>query len=136
MITWLPIAINAIGSQVIIRDLDGVASVWDWLSGIRIGPPRMAVSTKFSPDGHKIMTLDGMGTVRLWVNGPSVQLEGAQLVRKALLGAGLSADGKRIATISYDQVVRMWDAASGEPVGPPLSCKRPCFISPDGEVVL
>ena len=37
-----------------------------------------------------------------------------------MLSAALSPDGKRIVTASVDKTARIWDAASGKPIGEPL----------------
>ena len=37
-----------------------------------------------------------------------------------MLSAAFSPDGKRIVTASFDGTARIWDAATGEPIGEPL----------------
>ena len=36
------------------------------------------------------------------------------------LSAAFSPDGKRIVTASSDKTARVWDAATGQPIGEPL----------------
>ena len=38
----------------------------------------------------------------------------------ACLSAAFSPDGKRIVTASSDKTARIWDAATGQPIGEPL----------------
>ena len=50
--------------------------------------------------------------------------------------AAFSPDGKRIVTASFDKTARIWDAASGKPIGEPLTghadVVRSAAFSPDG----
>jgi WD40 repeat protein/tRNA A-37 threonylcarbamoyl transferase component Bud32 len=53
--------------------------------------------------------------------------------------ATFSPDGRRILTASKDQTARVWDAATGEPVGQPLRHKHQVYhaaFSPDGRRVV
>jgi WD40 repeat protein/serine/threonine protein kinase len=52
--------------------------------------------------------------------------------------AEMSSDGRRVVTASYDGTARLWDVASGEPIGQPM--EHPAFVfrarfSPDGRTV-
>ncbi|MGA8586464.1 MAG: hypothetical protein WB715_21985, partial [Roseiarcus sp.] len=54
----------------------------------------------------------------------------------AVLSAAFSPDGTRIVTASWDQTARIWDAATGQPIGEPLkghdSAVMSAAFSPDG----
>jgi WD40 repeat protein len=52
---------------------------------------------------------------------------------------GLSADGKIALTGSQDQTARLWDTATGKPIGPPLlhqDFAEAVALSADGKMVL
>ena len=54
--------------------------------------------------------------------------------------ASFSPDGKRIVTASEDKTARVWDAASGKPIGEPLkgheACGDSAAFSPDGKRIV
>ena len=41
-----------------------------------------------------------------------------------MISAAFSPDGKRIVTASSDKTARLWDAATGKPIGEPLKAMR------------
>ena len=58
----------------------------------------------------------------------------------AVMSAAFSPDGTRIVTASLDRTARVWDAATGKPIGEPLKghevlCERAAF-SPDGKRIV
>ena len=54
--------------------------------------------------------------------------------------AAFSPDGKRIVTASEDKTARVWDAASGKPIGEPLKGHEAVVcsaaFSPDGKRIV
>ena len=54
---------------------------------------------------------------------------------EAVSSAAFSPDGTRIVTASQDKTARIWDAATGQPIGEPLKhdgCVFGAVFSPDG----
>jgi len=91
--------------------------IWDAVSGNAVGslagqaPHVTAVA--YAPDGSRLATASGDGTVRIWdaVSGDPVAtllLQGPQVTSVAY-----APDGTRLATASEDGTVQIWDAVSG-----------------------
>ena len=85
------------------------------------------------------------GVDRPYVSEAKLQLDGARhaLKERVVLGhqgtvysAAFSPDGQRIVTASADKTARIWDAASGQPIGEPLKGHEDVVtsaaFSPDG----
>ena len=57
-----------------------------------------------------------------------------------MYSAAFSPDGQRIVTASADKTARIWDAASGKPIGKPLRGHedevRGAAFSPDGKRIV
>ena len=74
----------------------------------------------FSADGRKLAAAGGtagrVGEVRIWdVHGtPAKPLATIQGHKDAILSVAFSPDGSTIATGSYDKLVKLWDAATGQ----------------------
>jgi WD40 repeat protein len=117
--------------------VDKTFSVWDTTTGELIGqplshsvlianPPVFAVS----PDGTHVV----IGQ-KYWSDQPNTAAAAVwDIVRReevaklqhdgSLTSAAYSSDGRQIVTASADQTARVWDAATGNPIGLPLRIDR------------
>jgi WD40 repeat protein len=92
-----------------------------------VGTPVHSVA--FSPDGHRFATGGDNGAVRLW-NADTGQPSGASLtpeqsaqrsiVHPDSMTVVFSPDGHRLAAGGYDDMIRMWNADTGQPLGAPI----------------
>jgi WD40 repeat protein len=134
--------------------------LWDGTTGEPVGDPiphNTAVrEVKFSRDSRRVATLagfvhagrgygsrmvgsktDGGPQVCVW-EVPSGRPCGPAIRRDADT-ADFSPNGDRIVIGGKDQVARVWDVESGQPVTPPMQHRKPVLhveFSPDGRLIL
>ena len=133
---------------------------WDLAVDRPLGPSLPAARSRikaFRPDGRVILTC-AAATARLWDTATAKPIGSPLPHRGEIEAAGFSADGKFIVTeSSYSErrvgrngdpivdakgEVRLWDAATGQPLAPPLALSLPNFgpasldLSPDGKFIL
>lgn len=142
------------GSRLISGGRDYHATLWDTRSdqgaATRLVRPHRLLATAFTPDGKSIMAgggrdlIDGNGTkLAFW------EVATGKLLKEWDHPGGVKAitlhpDGKRVATLSYDNQARVWDLAQekeltkfkgrGQTDGGPIG--RSLAFSPDGQHLL
>jgi WD40 repeat protein len=107
--------------------LDGVVKRMTTAKIADVATPVRSVA--FSPDGHRFATGGDNGSVRMW-NTDTGQPIGASLtpeqsahesmVHSNSMTVVFSPDGHRLAAGGYDDMIRTWNADTGQPLGPPI----------------
>jgi WD40 repeat protein len=145
---------------------DNTARLWDVATGMPLGAPLrhqgFLQSAAFRPDGQLVLTGSYDRSARLWevAAGPHATVlrnEGRTAVRAMgfepttstraddLRHAGLitvaifSPDSRSVLTGDWEGTARLWDTASGKPIGKPLLHADPitaAVFHPDGKTVL
>jgi WD40 repeat protein len=127
------------GGRVLTASEDGTAQLWDARTGFETGAPMRheaaVVSASFSADSASVLTASVDGTARVWdartgvavatrlrhADGFRIDLaafspDGTHVVTAGRLDPNL-VESERSRRIEEVQVARIWDAATGRPVG-------------------
>ncbi len=154
------LALSHDGKTILTGSRDNTARLWDVATGRSIGQPLVhqdgVTAVAFSPDGKTVLTGSFDGMARLWdaATGrprgqPLVHQGGVAVVpygsdgktvrTNAVRAVAYSPDGKTVVTGSLDKTARLWDVATGRPLGQPLVHQgyvEAVAFSPDGKTVL
>jgi WD40 repeat protein len=128
------------GKRIVSGSYDNKVRVWDAVTGQPIGPPLNGYgggSVAFSPDGQRVASRSrSFNTVQLWNIATGKSLQGHD---PSVNSVAFSPDSKRIISSSGD-TVDVWDATTGQLMGPPLG-RHESFVSsvafsPDGKRIV
>jgi hypothetical protein len=82
--------------------------------------PGKVTALHFTNDGERLVTASGVaglgGVAAIWNVADGALVRRFEGHRDILYDAELSADGKWLATCSYDKTIELWDAISGKPL--------------------
>ncbi len=126
---FVSVRFSADGRSIVTASHDGTAGVWNALTGEPLTPPLRHQSevahASFDSSGERIVTLGRDGVARVWDARDGTPLGEAMRHPRALRSASFCPDGRRIVTEDHEGL-RLWDAATGEPLT--LTLPRPTLI--------
>jgi WD40 repeat protein len=136
------VAFSPDGDTVVVGGRDGLVQLWD----VRNGRPGRKLQDSgegqlecvgFSPDGQKVVA-GCAEKARVWDVVSGAPLCSVAHLKGVTAGA-FSPDGRTLATASYDRTAWLWDAATGQPIGPPLELDATVWalaFTPDGTTLV
>ena len=114
-----PSAISPDGRKLVVHWLDNTDGLWDLALGkiAWVFPARNIYRATFSPDGRRLVTVNGSqdGVAELW-DVTSGERLAVLRHEKSVKAAAFSPDASTIVTTAND-LIRLWDVASGRELG-------------------
>lgn len=134
------VAFSPNGTILVTASGDGILRLWNPATGHEIGVPITATNTStravnsiaFNPSGTILATASGDGTLRLWNPatgheiGVPITADTASISqggRVSLNSVAFNPSGTILATAGADGTVRLWNPATGQPIGTPIAAE-------------
>ncbi len=136
---------SADGRRIVLAGENNLARFWDGATGEPVGAPLRhngtVLAAAMHPGGRLVLTAACDGLARLWDVGPEAPPPSADPAAAAAPGDGRwpSGDGRRVVAREGDYGARLLEAATGQPLGPPLrhgSAVLYAAFAPDGRRVV
>ena len=117
----LQLAFSSNGAHFATASSDGTANVLEYPTGRIVGRAFKDVAeigaVAFTPDGAVLIGGGADGALRLWdVEQQQLVLSTASGHSQAIIDAEMSANGKLLATLGGDQLIRLWSLSSRHPL--------------------
>lgn len=128
------------GERLVTGTAGGSVAVWDLESAraaeVRLTHRAPVLCASFSHDDRRIVTGCRDGHARVWDRATHRLLLSTDAGSEPVYRVRFSQDDRWLLA-EYGRAVRLWDAQTGTPVGPPLTKKGSggAVLSPDGETV-
>lgn len=129
-------------SRVVSRSVEAVESavtLWDPQTGEQVACLGVDGSTTeslaFSPDGSRLATALGDGTIRVWDPDSGAAVATLSGHGSAVTSCGFSPDGKLLVSASKDRTLKVWDlsvAGRARETGPREEPAGALVVCPDG----
>lgn len=118
------IAFTADGGRLVALDADdsgtATAAIWDLVSGQAVRAAKLSVAAvelrgdAFSPDGTRIATSQGDGSVKVWDTETGKLILARPGRAGDFIPLALTSDGARLASGGSDAIVHIWDLTTGD----------------------
>jgi len=138
-----PVVLGASGGVVAVSGAQGTVRLWKAITGQPIGGPIAAgqavTGLAVSPDGQTLAVVDD--GLQLWATATGRRIGNPLPAPDAAGPVAFSPDGSLVATIGRDGKARLWDAATQQEIGDPMTVAGPdadpqaLAFSPNGKIL-